>query len=106
MRMRWLTTTVAALALTLATSAALAHEGHVHKVMGTVMASDANRFQLKTPSGEVLSIAVNGKTAVTRAGKKASVTDVQKGIRVVVDIGNGEDPLVARGIQLGATTLK
>ncbi len=104
MRARWIA--AAAMTLALTAPAALAHDGHVHKVMGTVMSSDASRFELKTPSGEILSIAVNAKTVVTRAKKKAVLTDVQKGVRVVVDIGNGEDPLIARGIQLGATSLK
>lgn len=91
--------------LMLAALPALAHEGHVHKVMGTVTSRDAKQIQLKTPSGEVLAIAVNEKTAVTRNKKKVALADVQKGVRAVVDIGNGEDPLVARGIELGATKI-
>jgi hypothetical protein len=91
--------------LMLAAWPALAHEGHVHKVMGTVTGRDAKQIQLKTPSGEVLAIAVNEKTAVTRNKKKVALADVQKGVRAVVDIGNGEDPLVARGIELGATKI-
>ena len=89
----------------LATLPAWAHEGHVHKVMGTVTARGAKQIQLKTPSGEVLSIALNEKTVVTRNKKKVSLADVQTGLRAVIDIGNGEDPLVARGIELGATKI-
>ena len=77
------------------------HDGHVHRIMGTVTASDAKHLAVKTPSGEVLSIAVTAKTVVTRAKRKVAVAEVQTGRRVVVDIGNGEDPLIAREIQVG-----
>ena len=78
-----------------------AHEGHVHTIMGTVTAIDAGHVAVKTPSGEVLSIAITGKTAVVRAKRKVAIAEVQVGRRVVVDIGNGEDPLIAREIQVG-----
>lgn len=71
--------------------------------MGTVTARDAKHLEVKTPSGEVLSIALNEKTIVTRGKQKGTANDVQKGRRVVVNIGNGEDPLIARVIQLGVT---
>jgi hypothetical protein len=69
--------------------------------MGTVTARDAKHVEVKTPSGEILSIAVNNDTKVIRAKKKVTFEDVQTGRRVVVDIGDGEDPLIAREIQLG-----
>jgi hypothetical protein len=79
-----------------------AHEGHIHTIMGTVMGRDAHSLQVKTPGGEVLSIAITDKTTVVRGKQKAAITDVQKGARVVVGIGNGEDPLMAGEIRLGA----
>jgi hypothetical protein len=85
-----------------APAAAYAHAGHVHKIMGTVMARDDKHVEVKTPSGEVLSIAVNDKTSVVRARKKVTFGEVQTGRRVVVDIGDGEDPLFAREIEVGA----
>ena len=81
---------------------AWAHEGHVHTIMGTVMGRDAHALQVKTPGGETLTIAITDKTIVIRGQQKAAIADVQKGIRVVVDIGNGEDPLIANEIKLGA----
>ena len=100
MSRKWI---IGVFALALAVPAAVyAHAGHVHKVMGTVMARDAKHVEVKTPSGEVLSIAVNDKTAVVRAKKKIAFDEVQTGRRVVVDIGDGEDPLIAREIEVGA----
>lgn len=81
---------------------ATAHDGHVHRIMGTVTSRDAKHVEVKTPSGENLSIAVNAKTVVTREKRKVRMAEVQTGRRVVVDIGNGEDPLIAREIQVGA----
>ena len=80
---------------------AWAHEGHIHTIMGTVMGRDAHALQVKTPSGEILSIAITDKTSVVRGKQKAAIADVQKGSRVVVEIGNGEDPLMAGEIRLG-----
>ena len=86
----------------LTTAPLAAHDGHVHWVMGTVTARDAKHLELKTPSGEVLSIAINTKTTATRNKKKVDLREVAVGRRVVVDIGNGEDPLVAGEIRMGA----
>lgn len=94
---------VLALALiTAVTGSAWAHEGHVHTIMGTVMDLDARSVQVKTPGGDTLSIAITDKTTVVRGKQKAAIADVRKGTRIVVDIGNGEDPLIANEIRLGA----
>lgn len=90
-----------AVTLALAVPALWAHDGHAHIIMGTVMARDAKQVKVKTPSGEILSIAITGKTSVLRDKRKVAIGDVQVGRRVVVDIGNGEDPLIAREIQVG-----
>lgn len=93
-----------ALVALLAVSAA-AHEGHIHTIMGTVTGVDAHALQVKTPGGEVLSIAITDKTTVVRGKQKAAIADLQKGTRVVVEIGNGEDPLMAGQIRLGTAPL-
>jgi hypothetical protein len=88
-------------ALIISAGSVNAHDGHAHIVMGSVTAVDTKHLELKTPSGEVLSIAITPKTKVVREKKKASLREVQVGRRAVVDIGNGEDPLIAREIQVG-----
>ena len=85
---------------------AAAHDGHIHRIMGTVTARDARHLEVKTPSGEVLSIAITPKTTATRDKRKVTLGEVQVGRRVVVDIGNGEDPLKAGVIQVGATRIE
>ena len=80
-----------------------AHAGHTHTIMGTVVSRAEKTVEVKTPSGEVLSIAIVADTAVVRGKKKVGIAEVNKGVRVVVDIGDGEDPLIAREIRLGTT---
>lgn len=91
--------------LFVAIAPALAHDGHTHRIMGTITGVDSKHLDVRTPGGEILSIQINDKTLVTRAKRKIAVDQVKKGARVVVDIGNGEDPLIAREIQLGATKI-
>jgi hypothetical protein len=94
-----------AAALLLWTPVARAHDGHVHWIMGTVTQADATHVVVKTPGGETLSIAITPKTTVTREKKKVPLTEVRAGRRVVVDIGNGEDPLIAGEIRVGVAQL-
>ena len=90
--------------LLVALPVALAHDGHIHTVMGTVTAVDQKHVEIKTPSGEILSIALNEKTTFVRAKKKIDPAELKVGKRVVIGIGNGEDPLIAGEIQIGAAS--
>ena len=103
MRRRNLIATAALLVL--AAVPAFAHDGHAHLIMGTVTARGDKDVKVKTPGGEVLTIALTDKTAVLRGKEKVKIAEVHVGRRVVVDIGNGEDPLIAREIRVGATRL-
>jgi hypothetical protein len=94
----------AVMALFVALPVAIAHDGHIHTVMGTVTAVDQKHVEIKTPSGEVLSIALNDKTTFVRAKKKVDPAELKVGKRVVIGIGNGEDPLIAGEVQIGAAS--
>ena len=103
--MRRRSVVAAMLVVLIAAGSAIAHPGHSHKVMGTVTGRHENHVMVKTPGGEELTIEINAKTKVTRGKKPAKIDDIKAGQRVVVDIGSGEDPLIAQAIVLGATTL-
>lgn len=94
-----------AIGMSMGAVGAFAHDGHVHKIMGTVTARDATHVEVRTPSGENLSIAITPKTTATRNKRRIPLSEVQVGRRVVVAIGNGEDPLQAGEIQVGATRI-
>jgi len=98
------TLAAAVIPLFFALSAAVAHDGHIHTVMGTVTAVDQKHVEIKTPGGEVLSIALNEKTTFVRAKKKIDPAELKVGKRVVIGIGNGEDPLIAGEIQIAAAS--
>lgn len=87
----------------LGSSPVLAHEGHTHTVMGIVSSLvGATQLVVKTTEGKDVTITLNDKTTVTRGSGKLTLKDVAVGQRVVVDVGTGKTPLLARGIKLGA----
>lgn len=98
-----------ALVVALALPAALvAHEGHAHKLMGTVAAVDAkaNRIDIKTQDGQTVSFTVNGETRYLKGKVAASLKDVQVGGRVVATVVKEGGATTASEVQLsdGGTT--
>lgn len=88
------------LAMLYAVSAA-AHDGHAHTLRGVVVEQNARQLQIKTTDGKLETIALNEKTTFMRGAKKVDRAALEKGQRVVVDVGNGKTPLVARSVKLG-----
>ena len=72
--------------LLLSTAPLLAHEGHEHKVMGTVAAIDAKagRLEVKEAGGKAVVLMADSKTKVLRGDAPAALKDVVVGSRVVV----------------------
>lgn len=94
---------VAALAFAAVPAAsAVAHEGHDHKLLGTVTEITAERLVVRaTKDGAVSTIAIVATTKVTRGKTKIAATDLKVGDRVVVNIGSGKAPLTAKAVQAG-----
>jgi hypothetical protein len=88
----------AALTFVLGVPAVWAHEGHAHKVMGTVATVQDNHLQVTTKEGKTVTIRLNEKTSVLRGKQKVAISDLQPGTRVVVDVGTGKEPLVATSV--------
>jgi hypothetical protein len=75
----------ATLALALAIPAYVrAHEGHAHKVMGTVATLHENRLEVKATDGKSSTITLNATTKILRGKTKAKADDIKPGERVVV----------------------
>ena len=100
MTRRSLFTGLFALALLLP-ALALAHTGHVHKVTGTVTLRQARQVQVRTQEGKLVIVTLNDKTTFERGTKKVTQAALEVGHRVVVDVGDGKEPLVARGVEIG-----
>ncbi|MGD9906531.1 MAG: hypothetical protein AB7U83_23945 [Vicinamibacterales bacterium] len=94
---------LAALALVGASMApAFAHEGHDHKLLGTVTEVTASNLTVRAvKDGAVSVIAFAPTTKVTRGRTKLAVSDIKVGDRVVVNIGSGKAPLTAKAVELG-----
>ena len=79
---------------------AFAHGGFDH-VMGTVAKLDANVLTVTTTKGDV-KVKLDAKTEITKADKKAVMTDLVTGARVVVDIPEGSKDMLAHSVKIGA----
>ena len=96
---------LAALAFTvLASAAPLAHPGHEHKLMGTITAIDGNKVSMKTTEGKVATFQVIPTTSFKRDKMKGMQTDLKVGMRVVVNVGDGAEPMKAKEVQYTAPT--
>lgn len=80
----------------------LAHEGHEHKVMGTVTMAAADHVMLKNKDGKDVTIKVTKDTKV-KAKPAVKVEEIKAGTRVVVTAVEGKDKsLTAKAIEVGA----
>lgn len=103
MTKRWMLGAVLA-AVLLVPVAARAHEGHAHKVMGTVTArTTATQFEMKTPEGKVVTVTLNPKTTFARGKQKVDGADVKVGERVVVVVAS-EKEMIATSVTMAAPT--
>lgn len=85
----------------------LAHEGHVHKVMGTVTALHENHLEVKATDGKTSTVTLNDKTKILRGKAKGKVDDIKPGERVVVTATetkgkDGKATMIATEVRLGA----
>lgn len=93
----------AVLALSLVAPAApLAHPGHDHKLMGTVTSIDKNKVVMKTTEGKEMTFQVLPTTTFKRGKDKGAQAELKAGMRVVVNVGDGVEPLKAKEVQYSA----
>ena len=82
-------------------AALLAHEGHDHKVMGTVTMAAADHVMLKDKDGKDVTIKITKDTRV-KAKPVLKVEDIKPGTRVVVTAVEEKDKtLTAKNIEVG-----
>jgi len=80
----------------------LAHEGHEHKVMGTVTMAAADHVMLKDQHGKDVTINVTKETKV-KAKPMIKVEDIKAGTRVVITAVEQKDArMSAKTIEVGA----
>ena len=82
-----------------------AHEGHTHKVMGTVLSIQGEHVQVKTTDGKTVTIMLGPKTSVTRGKDKVAAAAIKVGERISVDaMMQDKTMLMAQTIKLATVT--
>ena len=79
---------------------AWAHEGHVHKALGTVATIAANQVEIKTTDGKMLAVRLDAKTTVMRGKAKLDASALKVGERVSVDYTELKKVNTAKTIKL------
>ena len=107
MKKNWVVVIALAGALVVPT-VARAHEGHAHKVMGTVSSVEGNNVIVKTSDGKTVMVMLDKKTAITRGKTKLDAAAVKVGDRVVAEGMEEKDMIMAKTVKLGevAATVK
>ena len=102
MTRRVVTVLLAMAVLALAPSSALlAHEGHDHKVMGTITMAAADHVMVKDKAGKELTIKVTKDTKI-KSKTPIKVEELAAGTRVVVTAAMEKDKsLTAKTIEVG-----
>lgn len=92
----------AVLALTLlAPALPLAHPGHEHKTMGTVVSVAKDSLVVKPVEGKDVTFKIIPTTAFKKGKDKGTQADLKAGMRVVV-VAMESSETVAREVQYGA----
>ena len=92
------------IALLVLPAAARAHEGHVHKALGTVASIQSRQIAVKTTDGKTLTVLLDAKTAITRGKVTLDATALKVGERVSVDYTEKKKVFTAKAIKLAETT--
>ena len=97
----WIVGAILAAALVLP-AVARAHEGHAHKVMGTISSVDGSNLMVKTTDGKMVMVMVDAKTKITRGKTVLKAEALKVGERIVAEGAEAKEMLTAATIQLGA----
>ena len=108
MKFRWFVVLVLVFGLS-RLDVVFAHEGHVHRIMGTVSSVQENQLEVKATTGKASTILLNDKTKIVRGKAVMKPADVKAGTRVVVTATevkgkDGRMSLVAKQVSLGTNT--
>ena len=94
---------MALITLTLVSGAVVrAHEGHDHKIMGTITMAAADHVMLKDNDGKDVMVKVTANTKV-KAKPALKVQEIKPGTRIVVSAVEEKDKsMTAKTIEVGA----
>ena len=81
---------------------AFAHEGHQHKVLGTITMAASDHVMLKDKDGKDVTVHITKDTKVLKDKKAMKVEDIKTGMRVVITAVTEKEKMMAKTIELGA----
>jgi hypothetical protein len=102
MRSVWLGSSLACLALLLASSFVVAHEGHLHTTLGAVARVEKAQLDVKDADGKTVTFVLTEKTALRRGETSISVSDLKVGERVAVEFEESGQATTAVKVRVGA----
>jgi hypothetical protein len=83
-----------------------AHQGHLHKALGTITSVQGELMDVRTTDGKQLTVKLDSKTTITRGKKKLDTAALKVGERISVDYMEEKKIMMARAIKLATTTAK
>lgn len=106
MKKRWLRTWILAFCVS-GLGVVFAHEGHSHRIRGTVSVIHENHLEVKTRARKTSVITLTEKTKVLRGTSPLKLADIKAGQRVVVTAmeskgQDGKTTLIAKRVSLGS----
>jgi hypothetical protein len=90
----------------LGASMAGAHEGHEHKVMGTIERLAEERLEVEDATGKTVALALNDKTVYLRGETTTAVSELRVGERVVVEFREAAEVRTAVKVRVGEAAAK
>jgi hypothetical protein len=90
----------------LSPAVARAHEGHLHKALGTVARVDGQHVDVRTTDGKSITVMLDKATTVTRGKDKLDAAAVKVGERVSVDYMEEKGMNMAHAIKLSTASVQ
>ena len=81
-----------------------AHEGHMHKALGTVSSINGAHVVVKTTDGKSLTVMLDKDTTVTRGKDKLDASALKVGERLSVDYMEEKGMMMAHAIKLSTAS--
>jgi hypothetical protein len=83
-----------------------AHEGHAHKVMGTIESIAGNHLVVTTTDGKTATVMIDRKTKITRGKAALQAAALKVGDRIVAEGSESKAMMTAATVRVGEAAAK
>jgi hypothetical protein len=101
----WIAAVLAAVVLAVP-AVALAHGGHLHKVLGTVTDVDYPHIDVQTTDKKTVTIMLDASTKITRGKAKVADTEIKVGDRISAETEEKGGMMMVKTLKLGTAAAK